>query len=302
MEARTVPSFTTAIRGYDREEVDEYVDSLAKALEDLEESEEQNRRLQGHLSRLNARIHELEDRIRTETPHTAGALGERITLLLTEAEDGATRAIDEAEAEAAAIVERAEASARTIEEEAAAIVERAEASARNIEAEARSQAALLVADADRRATARTRQVEEWEQQVVAHTHAQQAYQARLHQDAEDAHQARLADLSVKREAAVSALSDVRETLDKLLERVATEGDVPLQRDVDEMGPPASPDDIDADLPLDSEPAEAEESAAVSAGPAAFDQEADGSERAHPHEAGSSSMGSFEPITETFRIT
>lgn len=204
MEARnTTPSFTTAIRGYDREEVDEYVDSLAKAMEDLEEAEEQNRRLQSHLSRLNARIHELEDRIKTETPLTAGALGERITLVLTEAEAGASRTLEQAEAKAASRIEEAEAKARALE------------------TEAHNKQAALVADAERRAKARTRQVEEWEQQVVAHTHAQQAYQARVHKETEEAHQARMADLAAEHEAAITALRDVRETVDRLLRRVAS---------------------------------------------------------------------------------
>ena len=227
MEARTAPSFNTAIRGYDREEVDEYVDSLAKALEDLEESEERARKLQQHLTRLNARIHELEDRIKTETPRTTGALGERISLLLAAAEAGAEEAIERAETEAREIVARAEADvverrAKVASDRADAdqvvrtATDRAEAQARVIEEEARQKAAALVADADRRATSRTRQVEEWEQQVVAHTHAEQAYQARLHEEAEAAFQARMEALGEQHAEAVGSLTSVRDTLDRIL--------------------------------------------------------------------------------------
>ena len=101
METSTqAPTFTVSLRGYDREEVDEYLDSLAEALAQVEEAEEHSRRLQAHVARCNARIKELEDRIRTDTPRSGAALGERIGLLLQQAEDAAAETIARASAEA----------------------------------------------------------------------------------------------------------------------------------------------------------------------------------------------------------
>ncbi len=79
METKThSPSFTVSLRGYDREEVDHYIDSLAEALEQVDDSSEQNHRLQAHVNQLNARIKELEDRIHSEAPRTGALVGERI--------------------------------------------------------------------------------------------------------------------------------------------------------------------------------------------------------------------------------
>src|SRR5580658_1254042 len=105
METKTqVPSFTVSLRGYDREEVDDYLDSLAEALSQVEEAEEHTRRLQAHVARCNSRIKELEDRIRSDTPKTGVALGERIGLLLHEAEEAAAETVEKAEGEARRIV------------------------------------------------------------------------------------------------------------------------------------------------------------------------------------------------------
>src|ERR1700758_5849191 len=79
LETKTnAPSFTVSLRGYDREEVDEYLDSLGEALNQVEEAEAHTRRLQAHVAKCNARIKELEDRIRADTPKSGIALGERI--------------------------------------------------------------------------------------------------------------------------------------------------------------------------------------------------------------------------------
>src|SRR3984957_18724456 len=109
METKTnAPSFTVSLRGYDREEVDEYLDSLAEALGQVEEAEEHSRRLQSHVAKCNSRIKELEDRIRNDTPKSGAALGERIGLLLTTAEETAADTVAQAEASAARLVTAAE--------------------------------------------------------------------------------------------------------------------------------------------------------------------------------------------------
>ena len=75
----------------------------AEALGQADEAEEQTRRLQAHVA-CNARIKELEDRIRADTPRSGIALGERIGVLLHEAEEAASDTVAEADAEAAGIV------------------------------------------------------------------------------------------------------------------------------------------------------------------------------------------------------
>ena len=117
MDTKTnAPSFTVSLRGYDREEVDEYLDSLAEALDQVEEAEAHTRRLQAHVAKCNARIKELEDRIRADTPKSGIALGERIGDPAHEAEEAASDAISRAEAEAARIVADAEARSAEAEE------------------------------------------------------------------------------------------------------------------------------------------------------------------------------------------
>src|SRR3984957_10894265 len=117
METKTnAPSFTVSLRGYDREEVDEYLDALAEALGQVEEAEEHSRRLQSHVAKCNSRIRELEDRISNDAPKSGAALGERIGLLLNAAEDAAADTVTEAQANAARIVAAAEARAAEAEE------------------------------------------------------------------------------------------------------------------------------------------------------------------------------------------
>src|SRR5580704_8752492 len=111
----TAPSFTVSLRGYDREEVDEYLDSLAEALNRVEEAEAHTRRLQAHVTKCNARIKELEDRIRADTPKSGIALGDRIGFLLNEAEKAAAEVMSRAEAEGGRLVANAE--ARVVEAE-----------------------------------------------------------------------------------------------------------------------------------------------------------------------------------------
>ncbi len=206
METKThAPSFTVSLRGYDREEVDEYLDSLAEALAQVEEAEEHSRRLQSHVARCNARIKELEDRIRSDTPKSGTALGERIGLLLHQAEEAASEAVARAEADAARIVATAEARAAEADELMRSVTERAEDQARRIETVARGEAAEIIAEAEGRASARTRQIEQWAEQVISHTRAEEARLFVEQQNARDAAAAELAKLADQRAAAAATL-------------------------------------------------------------------------------------------------
>ncbi len=206
------PSFTVSLRGYDREEVDEYLDSLAEALNQVEEAEAQTRRLQAHVAKCNARIKELEDRIRTDTPRTGIALGERIGQLLHQAEEAAAEALTRAETDASQIVAAADARAAEAEEVMRSATNRAEEQARRIETVARGEAAEIVAEAEARATARTRQIEQWAEQVVSHTRAEEARLYLEQQRARDLAVAELNALDDQRASAVATLAALRDAL------------------------------------------------------------------------------------------
>ncbi len=206
-------SFTVSLRGYDREEVDEYLDSLAEALNQVEEAEAHTRRLQAHVAKCNARIKELEDRIRADTPKSGIALGDRIGVLLNEAEKAAAEVMSRAEAEAARLVADAEARVAEAEEMMRSTTARAEEQARRIETVAKGEAAEIVAEAEARATARTRQIEQWAEQVVSHTRAEEARQCRA-AAGQEAALAELRELSDQRSSAMGSLTALREALDR----------------------------------------------------------------------------------------
>jgi DivIVA domain-containing protein len=213
METKThAPSFTVSLRGYDREEVDQYLDSLAEALNQVEEAEEHSRRLQSHVARCNTRIKELEDRLRTETPKSGTALGERIGLLLQQAEDAASETVARADADATRIVAAAESRAAEADELMRSVTERAEDQARRIETVARGEAAEIVAEAEARAAARTRQIEQWAEQVISHTRAEEARLFLEQQNAREAAATELAKLADQRAAAASTISALRDAL------------------------------------------------------------------------------------------
>ena len=175
METKThSPSFTVSLRGYDREEVDHYIDSLAEALEQVDDSSEQNHRLQAHINQLNARIRELEGRINAEPPRSGAIVGERIGILLREAEEAASETVARAETRAEAILSSADAKEQEADEIVRAALARGEDQSRRIESAARAEAAEIVAEAEARATARTRQIEQWAEQVISHTRAEEA--------------------------------------------------------------------------------------------------------------------------------
>ncbi|MBV9660696.1 MAG: DivIVA domain-containing protein [Acidimicrobiales bacterium] len=217
MESKTqIPSFTISLRGYDREEVDGYLDSLTDALGHVDDTQEQNRRLQAHVTRLNARIKDLEDRINADIPKTGAILAERIGILLRSAEDTATDTINRAEADVAEMIAAAEAKVAEAEEEARAAVGRGEEQARRIETTARGEAAEIISEAEARATTRTRQIEQWAEQVVSHTRSEEARMLREHQEKRKIATTELRDLADRRDAAAATLANLREALGQAL--------------------------------------------------------------------------------------
>jgi DivIVA domain-containing protein len=210
------PSFTVSLRGYDREEVDHYIDSLAEALEQVDDSSDQNRRLQAHINQLNARIKELEDRIHSEAPRSGALVGERIGILLREAEEAASETVARAETKSASILAAAEAKENEADEIIRAALARGEDQSRRIESAARAEAAEIVAEAEARATARTRQIEQWAEQVISHTRAEEARMLREQQEQRRTAKAELQFLHDQQDEASRVLTELRESLAQAL--------------------------------------------------------------------------------------
>ena len=206
------PSFTVSLRGYDREQVDEYLDSLAEALQNVEDAEERNRRLQVHAARLSSRVKDLEERIRMDTPKTGAVLGERIALLLGAAEETAAETINRAEVAAAEKNAEAEEKLAAVEEEVRTSIAQGEEQGRRIEAEARTVATRIVGEAEARAAARTRQIEQWAEDVVARTRDEDS---RMHQEQQVRREAALAELAalvIERDRVAATLAELRDSL------------------------------------------------------------------------------------------
>ena len=245
METRTHnPSFTVSLRGYDREEVDDYLDSLAEALEQVDSAEEHTRQLQAHINRLNAKIKELEDRLATssESPKSGLLLGERIGILLRQAEETAEDTINRAEAQAVKIVTSAEQRAEDAEKVVRSAKSRGEEEGRRIESAARAEAAEVIAEAEGRATARTRQIEQWAEQVISHTRAEEARMLQDQRSARERFTSEMAELKGMRTSAHQTLSELHNLLAHAIgvvapepekETTAAEPDMPTESQVDE---------------------------------------------------------------------
>lgn len=271
MESKTQsPSFTVSLRGYDRMEVDEYLDSLAEALGQVEEAEEVNRGLRNHIERLNARIADLEERISTDTPKTGAVLGERIAILLGSAEETATETIGRAEKQAAEMLDKAREEVEQAEDQARGAIVRGDEQARRIEAAARAEAAEIVSEAEARASARTRQIEQWAEQVVSHTRAEEARMLTEQQQKRDASEEELRRLAERRDAVAGTITELRAALGEALGLVGPPAALPAGPDpatrhvslpVPELGVAAGGEQTDASAGTGA-PDEIEEPTAV----------------------------------------
>jgi DivIVA domain-containing protein len=228
------PRFTLSLRGYDKDEVDEYLESLNARSTDTDEQlyeiQERTRELETERQRLLSRVTELEDAICAETPHTVRALGERITLILNEAEAGAGDALTQARVQADYLLSEAQEEADTLRRQAAMFAaqanetlagaqRQAEDLAERLEAEARARAASIVSDAEGRARRRQEQIEGWAQEVIARTHADQARLSEEWAVTRRRHEADLAELVARRDEAVATLRALQGALSQAVDRM-----------------------------------------------------------------------------------
>jgi cell division septum initiation protein DivIVA len=228
------PRFTVSLRGYDKDEVDTYLESMSErttqADDQLYELTEQARFLEAEHERLCDRVEELESAIRSETPHTVGALGERITLILNQAEEGASDTITQAKAEAEYIVGEAKREADALRRQATADAaqatdmlagaqRQAAELAERLEAEAKVRAAAVLGDAELRAQRRQEQIESWAQEVITRTQAEQARLAEEFAVIRRRHEAEVRSLLGERDDAVAALRSLQTSLQRAVDRV-----------------------------------------------------------------------------------
>lgn len=104
-------AFAVTVRGYDRAQVDEYVDTLREWLDNattrMETAESESARLGEQVLLLRTRVAQLERQLNDTPPRSIAALGDRVTQILRLAEEGAVTVQADAEAEAVAILGKA---------------------------------------------------------------------------------------------------------------------------------------------------------------------------------------------------
>jgi hypothetical protein len=205
------------------------------------------------VNRLNSRIKELEDRLASSPPSNGVMLGERIGILLREAEEAAAEAITAAEARATQIIAEVEVKNAAAEDTVGRAVARAEVEARRIETQARGEAEEIVAEAEARAAARTRQIEQWAEQVVSHTRAEEARMLKEQQARQFSAAAELKTMADQKAEAASQLRELRDAIDRALELAHDEDvasiDPDIDPEIDPEWPVAAP--VHANLDADS---------------------------------------------------
>jgi cell division septum initiation protein DivIVA len=111
----TTPEFSVTVRGYDRAQVDEYIDWirewLGNATSRMKTAEVESSQLREQLHRLQERMGEVEGELTKEAPRSIAALGERVSKILQLAEDGAAAVRSDILAEAQQVVAQARAEA-----------------------------------------------------------------------------------------------------------------------------------------------------------------------------------------------
>lgn len=230
------PRFTLALRGYDKDEVDDYLEALTMHAGEVDEAlqleQERARHLDAQLAALHNRVAELEGALRDDMPHTARALGERVTTILSEAEAGAVDTLAQARAQAELLLAEARDEAETLRRQAAMYANQAnetlagaqreaQAVAERMESEARSRASAITAEAEGRARRRHEQIEAWAQEVITRTQAEQARLVEEFLAIRRRHEAEVGELVGRRDETVATLQALQAALARAVERSVT---------------------------------------------------------------------------------
>jgi cell division septum initiation protein DivIVA len=231
------PQFAVTVRGYDRAQVDDYVDSLREwcdnAMQRVESAESENSRLHEELAETRGRLAQLERKLGDGPPRTMAALGDRVGQILVLAEEVASTLRADSEAEAVAIIGRArqegadlvrgaqsrqadmEAFISTAGEKATALVQQAEARGEDA-------ANRLVTDAEAWAANREAQSTERARVLVADAEAQRDRILTLLETKRNAVQSELERLISERDGVRDGLSRLRESLRRTVSEISGE--------------------------------------------------------------------------------
>ncbi|MDQ1427484.1 MAG: hypothetical protein QOK39_960 [Acidimicrobiaceae bacterium] len=223
--------FAVTVRGYDRAQVDSYVDTLREWLGNatlrMEAAEAQNSQLREQVVLLRTRLAQLEQQVSDHPPRTIEALGDRLSQILLLAEEGAIAVQADAEAEAVAIIGRARqeaadmvgaAQSRHAEmeafvagagQQAADVIQRAEA--KGVEA-----ARQLLADAETRAAAREAQAAEKAETIVSDARGERDRTLDLLHEERAALLSELRRLTTERDEVRGGLTKLKESLHRTI--------------------------------------------------------------------------------------
>jgi cell division septum initiation protein DivIVA len=243
MTTELAPEFAVTVRGYDRVQVDEYVDTLREWLGNatlrMEAAEGENAQLREQVMMLRNRLTQLDQQLGDTPPRSMQALGDRVTRILELAEEGAIAVQADADAEAVSILGRARqdavdlvraAQTRQVEmeafiagasEQAAALVHQAEAQGAEAaqrmltEAEARAKAS------DAEAASREAQAAERARAIVADAEAERERTLAHLKEEQDAIAAELQRLSAERDEVRDGLTRLREHLHRTISDLAS---------------------------------------------------------------------------------
>jgi cell division septum initiation protein DivIVA len=225
------PQFAVTVRGYDRVQVEDYVDTLrewlANATLRMEAAETDNIQLREQVALLRTRLNQLDHQLSDGPPRTLAAMGERVTRILEMAEEASASAQADAEAEAVAIVGRARqeaadvvrsAQGRHAEMEAfiAGASDQAAAVLAAAEAQAQESANRLLAEAETRAASREAQAAERARGVVAGAEAERLRVLTQLEDEQAVLRVELLRLAVERDELRDGLTRLRESLHRTL--------------------------------------------------------------------------------------
>jgi cell division septum initiation protein DivIVA len=152
MTTELTPEFAHNLRGYNRVQVDDYVDTLRDWLDTttarLQAAEAEVAQLRGYVGRVQQRVVELEAEAAQAPSRSLRAAGERVARILATAEETATEVVDEARSEADALLARARSDASTMmsraQPEATELLARARSEADQTLSQAKTHAAEMV--------------------------------------------------------------------------------------------------------------------------------------------------------------
>lgn len=229
--------FDVVLRGYDRRQVEDYVERVEIALADAERQHaEDGERLtvvEHEMSALQSRLVEAEQRA-AGLPEPASRIGERLTTMLRLAEEEAEQLVTQARERAAASMsertadlDRREEAVRRASGDADQARLEAQRDAEAVRSRAQQEAAALTADARRQADQTLQQAQAEAARLLADAQAQAEHKTRtaeedvkiLHEDGRAhgqelvaAAQRQVEDLRAQRDTIAAQLQSLRETL------------------------------------------------------------------------------------------